>query len=445
MLIRFRVSNFRSFLEEQELALYPSRVRSFEDHVYNTGLDDPSGILKSALIYGANASGKSNIVKAIAFSKSVIISNRKTIWDVPIFLLRKNPEKETKFFYEILIDKSCYQYSFVIKDGLIKEECLSTSTKSNEVKLFIRNTDGEKVHVIFGMKFKNEDSKGFHNTISKGTRPDQLFLNFINEQNAGEIEEILKKVYLWFRNKLKIVSPHSKSIGFEIQLLKNKDLWDFYNSCLKTFDTGIEKLDFEELGFEDPKFQIPGIIKEDIKHKVHDEKVIYTIRNNNDNYYVQKKEGRLTVKKMKAAHKIGNADTYIQFDFNEESDGTNRIMDLIPMLYAIKQGATVIIDELDRSFHTLISEKFFDFFFEISKTIASQFIATTHNLMLLDLKKFRRDEIWFIEKNNEGQSRMYSLEEFKPRFDKQLCRAYLDGRFGAVPIFNTTKEDTDAL
>ena len=199
-------------------------------------------------------------------------------------------------------------------------------TKSSEVKLFTRNTDGEKVNVVFNMKFEKENSRNFHTTISKGTRPDQLFLNFINEQNAGEIEEVLKKVYLWVRNKLIIVSPHSKNAGFEINLLKNKDLWDFYNSCLKTFDTGIEKLEFDEFDFEDPKFLIPGMLKEDIKQKVQNDKVIYTISNsNNDNYYIQKKDGKLIVKKMKAAHKVGNSDTFIQFDFSAESDGTNQI------------------------------------------------------------------------------------------------------------------------
>jgi AAA15 family ATPase/GTPase len=243
-----------------------------------------------------------------------------------------------------------------------------------------------------------------------------------------------------------IIFPQSKINGIEISLLKDKNLWEFYNTCLNQLDTGIDKLDFDEFEFSNPKFQIPEPIKDDIKQKIQDEGLIYTVSNpDNDIYYVQKKGSKLMVKKIKAVHKIVNTDKDVQFDFHSESDGTNRIMDLIPMLYLLEHSSTVIIDEIDRSFHTLISEKIFDLFFNKTVSIPAQLIATTHNLMLLDLDKFRRDEIWFIEKDINNQSCIYSLEEFKPRFDKVLRKAYLEGRFGAIPLLNNKQEFTNAF
>jgi hypothetical protein len=153
-----------------------------------------------------------------------------------------------------------------------------------------------------------------------------------------------------------------------------------------------------------------------------------------DTYYVQKHSNEFKVKKLKASHKLRDCNDYVQFDFHEESDGTNRIIDLIPLLYMLEQGHTVIIDEIDRSLHSLISIKIFDLFFKNTLNIPSQIIATTHDLMLLNLNIIRRDEIWFIKKDQKRQSILYSLEQFKTRFDTKLLKAYLDGRFGAIPI-----------
>ncbi len=444
VLIRFKVSNFRSILKEQELCLFPSRVRGFKDHIYQTGLNSLPDLLKAALIYGANSSGKSNIVKAIAYSKRIIISNQKNIqWDIPVFKLSANPMKETNFSYEILLDKTCFSYGFTIQDGIIIKEQLKTSTKYSESIIFSRTTDGEKVNIDFKLKFKDSEEENFHKTICKGTRNNQLFLNFINEQNPDVINKTLREVYSWFKNRLTIIFPDSKANGIEIRLFEDKNLWDYYNNCLNFLDAGVDKLVFDKFDFDDPKFQIPNFIKEDIRQKVQDEHVIYTVSQpNNDTYYVQKNDGKLKVNKIKAAHEIKGKGEFVQFDFSVESDGTNRIMDLIPMLYLLEQGNTVVIDEIDRSFHSLISEKIFDLFFKKTFSVPAQLIATTHDLTLLELNKFRRDEIWFIKKDDQNQSILYSLEEFKPRFDKHLRRAYLEGRFGAVPLLT---ENSNAL
>lgn len=439
MIIKFQVSNFRSICKMQELALFPSRVRKFPEHVYKTEAHNFPDILKSAVIYGANAAGKSNLIKAMAFSRDVIVSSRKTNLNVPFFKLTEHPQNETKFLYEIFIDEICYRYWFIFNNDVIKEERLERINKKKKHGiLYTRKTDGEKVNVSFSEIFKDNDSKGFHNTICKGTKPNQLFLNFINEQNAGEIEESFKQVYLWFRNKLTIIFPTTKYWGSSIHPDKNRSLWDFYNLHLNEFDTGIDKLAFDEFEIDDQRFDVPSFIKNDIKQKNQNESEVYTISNRaNDIYHVGKIKGELKVKKLQAAHRIPFSDNDpTNFNFSDESDGTNRLMDIFPLLYSLKQGGTVVIDEIDRSLHSLLVKKYFDCFFNETRGISAQLIATTHNLMLLDNDIFRRDEIWFVEKDEKEQSCLYSLEEFKPRFDKQLIKAYLGGRFGAIPLPN---------
>ncbi|MBF0473763.1 MAG: ATP-binding protein, partial [Nitrospirae bacterium] len=377
MLVSFKVSNFLSILDEQELCLYPSRVRLHKDHVYKSKNPKLPQVLKSSLLYGANSSGKSNMVKAIAFSKKLICTSQKNdILDVPIFKLLKYQKIETKFTYEIILKDTCYLYSFIIEHGLIKEECLKIISNNNEKLIFERITNDEKVIVKFNIKF--EKSEEFHKIISKGTKTSQLFINYINEQNAGEIEEVFKDIYHWFKNKFTIISPDGTAKSFEIKIIDDKVLKDFYEKYLNLLDTGIDKLEFVEISFDDPKFMIPDIHKQEIEQEVinKNEGVIVNI-SKYDTYYIQKQSNDLRVRKIKASHKLNDNNAYIQFDFNEESDGTNRILNLIPMLYMLEQGHTVIIDEIDRSFHTLISEKIFELFFKNTSNIQSQLIATT--------------------------------------------------------------------
>ncbi len=422
--------------------MVPSRVRSFPGHVYKTNNNVVPALLKSALIFGPNSSGKSNLVRALELSKKIIVSSpRNLAREFQVYAFSGRNSRETEFTYDLIINGKCYAYSFSIDMGIISEENLSLVTSGSEKELYTRKTFGEKVEVIFGYKFKNKSEEKFHKTISKGTRPDQLFLNYINSQNPSEVNSHFKDVYDWFNNKLTIIFPFSKvKKGIEIHIMKNENLREFYEKYLRIFDTGIDKLDFEEFEFDDPKFQVPESLKKTILEKIGNEMIMTVSNNQNDTYHVESKDGEILVKKLKAVHSINNSGKYINFNLSEESDGTNRIMDLIPMIYLLRQGNTVVIDEIDRSFHSLISEKIYELFFRETKEKGAQLIATTHDLSLLNLKKLRRDETWFIEKDKKNRSIIYSLEEFKPRFDKNLRSAYMSGRFGGIPVISDSPE-----
>ena len=144
--------------------------------------------------------------------------------------------------------------------------------------------------------------------------------------------------------------------------------------------------------------------------------------------------------KLISKHKLKNSDEEIDFQIHEESDGTQRILDLLPALVSlINHDRIFVIDELDRSLHPLLIKEFTELFLEHSQKQKSQLIVTTHDATLLDLKTLRKDEIWFIEKNQSGESQLYSLEEFRIRYDKNIKKDYLKGRYGAIPIFMDLK------
>lgn len=123
------------------------------------------------------------------------------------------------------------------------------------------------------------------------------------------------------------------------------------------------------------------------------------------------------------------------FDLMDESDGTRRLFDFVPLLYDPGCSRVILIDEIDRSLHTALVRKFFELFFEKTDSNNSQIIATTHDINIMDLDLFRQDEIWFVERQRDHSSSLYSLNKYKARFDKKVSNDYLLGRYGAIPQF----------
>ncbi len=439
MLIRFIVSNFLSFYEDQELSLFPSKVRLHKDHVFETN-STKTNILKSAMIYGANSSGKSNLLKAIKFAQNIIVSGSKSkqYINVPIFKLTNKKSIESKFIFEFLINNNCYEYGFGIKDGIISREWLKKTLKYNEKMIFHRVIKNGKSDFLTRPKFRSTRFRVIFDVSSIEIRNNQLLLNLLNSKREDVIESIYRDVYYWFSNKLKVIFPNSKNLGINIDLMRNVGLKDFYKRYLDIFDTGIDGIDFHEYDLDDENVRIPKPIKIDVENELESEDKVFSISSRqNENYCIKRKGNKLIAYKLKAIHKFGIEKGHKEFDFYEESDGTNRIFDLLPMLYGlINSDNVVLIDEIDRSLHALIPSKMYEVFFRLTKYKKSQFITTTHDLSLLDLTKFRRDEIWFIKKNRNLQSNLYSLEEFKERYDKELKKAYLSGRYGAIPILS---------
>ena len=177
-----------------------------------------------------------------------------------------------------------------------------------------------------------------------------------------------------------------------------------------------------------------------ISNDIQDEPVMFKV--NNQMYSLRKdKEGNVITTKMMQNH--GN--DWELFDYLEESDGTQRLFDLIPLFYEYNGNRVIFIDEIDRSFHTNLTRRFLELFYGLTEGDTSQMIATTHDSNLLDLELVRQDEIWFVNRMEDHSSEIYSLNRFKERYDKVIDKEYLLGRYAAIPVFdNGILEDMNA-
>lgn len=441
MLIRFTIENFLSFREKQTLSMIPGKG-SLKSHHKSTTIKGVSA-LKAGVIYGANASGKSNLIKAIDFGRKTVLKGTKP--EQPIStsfykLDKKFLNKPTYIEYEIQHKEKNYAYGFILNAKEIVDEWLFELNRTSETKIFERkNTNEYDLDFLF-KKNKKSEEKQFIEFTAKGTPRNQLFITQIRNtnvtDNVTDIQDILN-VIDWFQNSLTVIYPGTKNISKKFELHKDTNLQQVFKDMLGYFDTGIDGIEFKEVDFE--KMDIPIEVKEDVKNDLFSEKSektsAFLSNTQDDKYYVISKIDDLTIqaKLLKTKHKIVGGGFEL-FDLKDESDGTRRVMDLIPLLIDFFRGGNVfIVDEIERSLHPNLVRDFFEFILDKCENINSQLIVSSHETTLLTQKLLRKDEIWFAVKNKEGATKLHSLEDYNVRFDKEIMRDYLLGRFKGVP------------
>lgn len=445
MLIRFNVKNFLSFDSEdrathdtssQEFSMIPGKVRSKEDHILKT---DKQNLLKFAAIYGANAAGKSNLIKAMAFFRNCTLNGAVLPQDANLYckIDPSNKEKPSYFEAEFIANGEVFAYGFevVLSTGIFASEWLCKLTATKEEYLF-KKEDAQHSYVFGGPLEKNDT---LNVLVSSFAGSNGLFLNFINRTMAGFYKsnpqaEVLRSAFNWVVHNLDInfpANPLSTS-----SFLTNEEALCQASKLLKAFGTGIEDVKSVQVPLEKVAPFIPPHWLQDVAKQMeisNTPKHDIFIRNRNEIFFIKMEQG----KKDKAysiqfKHDFQNATL---FKMAEESDGTARLFDLLEILLS-KSDKTYVIDELDRCLHPCLSYQFIKAFFEYSKKRNVQLIVTTHESRLMDFDLLRRDEIWFVDKNQSGASNIYSLEEYNERFDKKIDKAYLEGRYGGVPLFS---------
>jgi len=438
MLKRFTVENFSSFQKENSLDLTAGRTELNPEHAVDF---KKVKILKSAVIYGANASGKSNLVKAIEYSKDIVLKGLDNIDTYKkYFRLNKDAAKKpTAFEYELEINNQFYSFGFnlTLATGRIDEEWLYCIGKTKPEKIFERKGNT----ITFGKKLKVDAIKDRFEIYREDmtNQNGQLFLSEIAGKGLDLKEvKIINDIYDWFGEKLLIIYPHSTFRGIS-SLCENKSLSALFQKYLKEFDTGIIGIEPIEEEFEKSFEDFPDELKKDIERNLlgSEKNVTASVRTPNELLTVYKGDNdELKVQKLGLLH---NKELHEVFELKDESDGTRRLFDLIPLIAKFPQNYTIIIDEFDRSMHPKLTKNFFKIFYKLN-TSNTQLIITTHESTLLDLDLLRRDEIWFAEKDNNGASKLFSLNQFKVRYDSKVEKAYLLGRYGAIPIFKTFDE-----
>jgi AAA15 family ATPase/GTPase len=445
MLIRFTVENFLSFKDREVFSLIPGRG-TLKSHHKSKSIKGTSA-LKTAVVYGANASGKSNLIKAIEFGKVLVLKGNKVEQPIKFnsFKLDKKLLKQnSRIEYEIQHKNKNYAYGFIFNSKEIIEEWLYEISKKSEKEIFTRNKNRSKEFDLEAILSKNKKSeeKQFLEFTAKGTQKNQLFLSEIRtrkvKENVSNIDDLIN-VIDWFQNALTVIYPNSTNVGKKFELLEDTDLNKVFTEMLGYFDTGIDGIEFKEVDID--KIDIPSEILKDIENDLlgdKSEKTNAFISNlQDDKYYVISllKDRSLRAQLLKTKHKISGGG-YELFDLRDESDGTRRIMDLIPLIIDFFKGDNVfVIDEMERSLHPNLIYDLFDFFLSKCKNVNSQFIVASHESTLLTQKLLRKDEIWFVVKDKSGASRLHSLEDYSIRFDKEVRRDYLLGRYRGVPKF----------
>lgn len=446
MLVGFSVCNYKSFKEGQRISFEASKITRHKDHVI---VNKNKRILKSGLIFGANAGGKSNLVKAIRFSREIILNGLdKVNLSKSHFRIDKEMYKQPGVFeYRIIVGDVEYSYGIVISylNKVILSEWLMKIEGSNEIYIFNREVNENNIsHAESEMDYLSMEEKykmdfyleGFAENISEAYKRKTLLSDIALRASDKEgIFAEIRKVYEWFED-IMILFPSSKYSGLN-EVAADNDKKLFFSSVVDYFDTGIESVEGEsqQMDFDKILDNIPREdaekIKVDISNAANEHPIM--LRVNEQVFELRKDEnGNIIYNKLLLNH--GNMDD--MFDYNDESDGTKRLFDLIPLFYENRKVSLILIDEIDRSLHTNLTRRFLELFYESVAGRDCQLIATTHDSNLLDLELLRQDEIWFVERQDDHSSKVFSLNKFKERFDKKIDKEYLLGRYGAIPIFD---------
>lgn len=444
MLIRASFENILSYNSRTEILLTPGKTRNLKNHIIKGEKSRDIDILKSSIIYGANASGKSNFIKVLSFFKKFVVAGNPSSQGIHYkhFKLEEaNKLKSSRIEVEFKVKGNYYAYGFVFNKQAISEEWLYKINKESENKIFERVSNKNSVEVSFGSNVSKKDSIQRLTYMGKDTNNNELFLHSSNKRNLNDLEGIddITNAYYWFNDILTIIFPRTKFAGIEVNIDSDVELKNVFNWFLTEFKTGIAGLETKKVDLFSKEVDLPNSLKEEIAYDLKSGENAIISSFDNVRYNISKsKNGDVDAMKLMTSHKLKNQNKVINFEIKEESDGTQRIIDLIPALMEIsKENKVYIIDEIERSLHPNLTHKLFELFFNESNNIESQLICTTHEDILLDLKLFRKDEIWFVKKNSCGESSLYSLEEFKPRKDKDIRTGYLKGRFEAIPVFSS--------
>lgn len=427
MIISMSIENWMSFRDKTTFSMVASKERQHSESL--AYLDKyKMRVLPISAIYGGNASGKTNLFKAINFARMLIVKGTQPEGIIPVEPFRLDPasaKQPSRFVFELLIDDVIYEYSFSVTRSAVLEEKLVQVLATSEKILYHRKDGKPNFHKSF-------DGSMFLQFAFQGTRDNQLFLtNSVNQK-----VEDFKPVYDWFKNVLDMVAPDSRFEAFEQFLQEDHPLYPVMNDILSRLDTGIAHLGGEEVSLEN--LGMPDALITKLQEEIPEGATVRLLGEPlGDRLVITRKNGEFVAKKLMAYHK-GKDGKEIQFEIRHESDGTRRVIDLLPAFLELMSPTSTkvfVIDEIDRSLHTLLTRQLVERYIEAcSAETRSQLLFTTHDGLLMDQKLFRRDEMWVTERDQEGNTSLISLIEYKGiRFDKDIRKSYLQGRLGGVP------------
>ncbi len=422
MLIEFRVKNFKSIRDEQVLSLVASSDKTLEHtHIFETGIPAAPRLVRSAVIYGANASGKSTVVRALQYMQILVTQSSKLAPEAQFKSLQSFRLDETtvnepsEFEVTFVVNGTRFQYGFAVNSTRVVSEHLLVYKASKPQKWFERFYDSEVEKYTYSF---SASLKGPKHIWEGATRKNTLFLSMASLLNSAQIAPIFN----WFANNLAVsneLAPMNPAAT--VRELKQPDRRKAIITFLNAADTSIVDVAVVRKLEAGVKFSFQ--MKNGNVEPTRDDIQIEAV-DNAEIDHIQ-------------FHHVTDAGKAV-FEMADESSGTRNLLFLAaPILNILQSGITLIVDELDTSLHPLLVRHLVALFHRPDiNTGGAQLIFTTHDTSLLDANDlFRRDQIWFVEKDRDQASSLYSLSDFSPRKNEALERGYLQGRYGAVPFF----------
>lgn len=415
MLVEFTVKNYRSIKDEQVFSLAKGKeIDETGSHSFEPKAPATDGLLRSAVIYGPNAAGKSNVIRAMMQMESIIRTSASSQEgdeiDVIPFLFDDESTTEPSEFEMVFISEGTrYQYGFSTTRHHIVSEWLIAYPNGRPQRWFARGYDEKKQSPVY--KF-GDSLIGQKSVWKNATRRNALFLSTAVQLNNDQ----LKPVFNWFNNMLRLTNVRGWGTAFSASLCEKESTKDLILSFLKAADFNIHDIQVDKEKF-DPELlpnEIPDSVKEKIIEDLKDKDIF----------------------ELKTIHKT-SSNKLVSLEFKEESDGTQKFFSFAgPWIDALQNGYILVIDELHDNLHPKMVKYLVDLFHnDKSNPKNAQLIFTTHETSILNQDVFRRDQVWFCEKTNEQATELYPLTDFSPRKGREnIEQGYLSGRYGALPF-----------
>lgn len=443
MLLKYTVSNFKSIGHNIEFSMFP--LEGNTDKRFLTEIDTVAGkwkVLKRGAFFGPNAAGKTSFVKSLAFAKDYIVKGPNNITVNKVDQFRGEIDELngiTSFEFIFYINGQVYNYGFSLDRMIVHEERLAVLNENAAFSLlFERETTPDRITNI-----------NVYDEYAKPSSPErdlaEVLVNSIKEKQANHLfiyklaengSDIAERVIHWFKG-IQVIYPSSKPQALPIRIQKDDHLREFLSEKLCSLDTGVIKVSAIKKNIKLEEFAEKYDIPNEVIRQI--EEIQNGIINLNGKFYFFKegKKQNISLIQVKFEHSLNKKS--VDFDIDDESDGTQRMLDLLPFLFKanLYSHTIYVVDELDRSLHTKLSKFFIETFGEQSTN--TQLLFTAHDVNLLNLHIFRQEEIWFVEKNGIGETTLKPFSDFDIIDGQNILKDYLAGRFGAVPVIKEDK------
>lgn len=416
MLVEFRVSNYRSFREPQVLSMVAgSGAEHRNTHTHDPGVSRFERILASAVIYGPNAAGKTNLLKALQCMQTIVLTSATTSPAAPVacyvpfkfdLLTHNLPSEFEVTFIEAGV---LYEYKFSLDATRVYHERLVEYRTKQPRRLFERTYEPSTEN--YKWQFSNALT-GNRSVWRDATRPNALFLSTAVQLNSTQ----LAQVFWWFQKRLiTIVGATQLNLGLTITLLGQPGGKERLLPFIREADPGIADVEFSAEPLPPQLVLSPGM---------------------QPMLFQDSPTSPPQIAKITFFHHMEKAESPVQLDISDESNGTQLLFRTAgAWLNVLTNGEILLVDEIDTSLHSILVRFLISRFHSTTTNPQkAQIVFTTHNTSILTQEIFRRDQIWFVEKGEDNASHLYPLSDFSPRKDEALERWYLKGKYGALPI-----------